>query len=1310
MIKKILLFFSTFILLSTTCHAITAEQDNYWTVINGTNTYVFNGNVIFKTLYSSTNSAPTTITSTGSIKTKTMTADNFFGNLTGLSSTSTVALTAYNLIQNTYNQPYVVWVSSSLYATNAALFNNHNVAYFDDRINANTLNISTQGAAINTANITISTQGVLLSTINNNYLTKSSATVTYIHTGMALYDIIASTSNYSALSAIATNALTLGGKTTSYYEQRFTTDETNIYNLGQSTGNLQTQANNLQIQISNIGVSTETIRTDLTALQGQTNNIVLSTSSLQTQINLLSNSVGVSTGNLQTQINNTALSTGSLQMQINNIGVSTASLQTQFNNILMTTSSITTQFNNIAISTANLQTQINNIALSTGIFQPQINSLNISTGNLQSSISSLGISTGNIQTQVNNIALSTGIIASNLSSIFSTANSWTDIQTINDISIGERMSYYPSIVMPTGGFISFAGTSVSPPQCVFFGNAGNLNLMSYNGYTKGNINLTGNLILNQNNIETILSNIQISTVSLQNQINSVQSQTNNIAISTGLIRTDLSALQNQVNQLALTSGTVDAQVRISTGIMQTQINALSLSTASLQTQISNISISTTILNNISVSTAALQSQINTLSLSTASLQYQINNLPVSSTSVTLSGNNTFTGTNTFSSTVTITGALIADNFQVTRSTTQAGQIGMYELSQNGDNVQGFEAADSVTDSLHIKFPNTSPADNSLPLFSAPSNNKSNMTYNAFSSADFSISSNIISLTQPLNNFLASANSWTATQTVKNIDIGTTMGSYPSIVIPAGGFISFAGTSVSPPQCVFYGHAGDLNLMSYSGFYRGNITMIGHLLLNDGIYTNQDIGIFINNLSISTESLQSQISTEVSNRTAINTATKDPTGFENVTTSTISLSGRVFTISGTDFPIWINGVKTLKSTENITVPDLSQLNFIYYDLSTGNITQSTSFPGFEYPLIATVYYSTQTANALLGDERHGISMPWATHKMLHSTVGTQLESGLNSAFAVAYSTVTSGIIHDEDLDISIPQTNTFGVCYYNGLNKFSLTLSTTNWVTMEAGVLKYNNGYALASVSNNNYVAQHIFATTDANAPLISITGQRQDSNLSNCQANATFNSLDLSNFPLNEAKYCYRVIYKNSGGTAVWQETDDYRNVTSLPTNNATAFTNFVQKTGDTMTGTLTVPDITINGISVSSATAMKTIEFSLTVATNTTDIQLFNNTSGKTFALIDCEIGLDTTTTVSSNWQGVLEKRAASGLASSATQMSNATYSVDAGVTYSTSTFSVSTIAPTERLFLNTSTTTNMDAANAEKTWARFTVHLKEQ
>ena len=34
----------------------------------------------------------------------------------------------------------------------------------------------------------------------------------------------------------------------------------------------------------------------------------------------------------------------------------------------------------------------------------------------------------------------------------------------------------------------------------------------------------------------------------------------------------------------------------------------------------------------------------------------------------------------------------------------------------------------------------------------------------------------------------------------------------------------------------------------------------------------------------------------------------------------------------------------------------------------------------------------------------------------------------------------------------------------------------------------------------------------------------------------------------------------------------------------------------------------------------------------------------------------------------------------------------------------------PLHRLFLNTSTTTNMDAANAEKTWARFTVHLKEQ
>jgi hypothetical protein len=293
-------------------------------------------------------------------------------------------------------------------------------------------------------------------------------------------------------------------------------------------------------------------------------------------------------------------------------------------------------------------------------------------------------------------------------------------------------------------------------------------------------------------------------------------------------------------------------------------------------------------------------------------------------------------------------------------------------------------------------------------------------------------------------------------------------------------------------------------------------------------------------------------------------TKDPTGFVDRTSSTLSFNDatRELTITGAH-SVYIFGAKTSKPTASIAIANTVGLHYIYY-ASNGTLTTSMTFWDLSITVpIATVYWNGTTG--LIGDERHGISMPWSVHKYLHQAFGARYISGLTGAFTDTTFTVSAGKYLDEDDDIDIVDQTQCRVLYKNGSANFTFTAKQNAYYYESGGNVYYNNGNTLTAVSNNNYVAYWIFATNDPNCPIYAIMGQRQDATVANARTNNTFESLSLGTLPFAEMPLLYRVILRNDGTPYV--EAADYR------TSKLVAGSNVVATSHNSLTG-LSDPDV----------------------------------------------------------------------------------------------------------------------------------------
>lgn len=276
--------------------------------------------------------------------------------------------------------------------------------------------------------------------------------------------------------------------------------------------------------------------------------------------------------------------------------------------------------------------------------------------------------------------------------------------------------------------------------------------------------------------------------------------------------------------------------------------------------------------------------------------------------------------------------------------------------------------------------------------------------------------------------------------------------------------------------------------------------------------------------------------------------QEPTGFVDRTATLSWTDGspdRTLTITGSH-SIYIKGYRYDKTTASKQIANTTGLHWIYYN-ALGTLSESTAFPGFFLPIVATVYWNATTSRGAAADERHGIAMDGATHEYLHDTVGTRFESGLVGSFTNTTFSIAVGVIHDEDIDWPItPAQTTCDVFYQDGSSDWKWEAAAVN---IYGAALKYNNGTAWTAVSNGYYAAMWVFATlgTAGSKSIAVIIGQRQDNTLALAKANNTFETLSLGTLPFKEMKLLYRVIYHNASGTPTFDSpADDYRTVSNL--------------------------------------------------------------------------------------------------------------------------------------------------------------------
>lgn len=294
-------------------------------------------------------------------------------------------------------------------------------------------------------------------------------------------------------------------------------------------------------------------------------------------------------------------------------------------------------------------------------------------------------------------------------------------------------------------------------------------------------------------------------------------------------------------------------------------------------------------------------------------------------------------------------------------------------------------------------------------------------------------------------------------------------------------------------------------------------------------------------------------------------TLEPDGFVNRTDSEISFNdgSRQFSIApkapATSYAIYNNGVKVVKSTTEITtLPDTTALYYIHFDKSTNNLSYKTTALNFDTDIpIAQIYYNADDNKAVyFGEERHGIRMDASTHRYLHNVFGTQYVNGLsisnytisgdgsnNSDATIA---IGDGLIYDEDIEANITHSNTpndpfeqvlypiavIPVYYKVGSNGSWTDTVANNYPVKTDTTVQYNlNSAGTWSASNsdnptnNRYIAYWICATTQENAPIISIMGQRIDSSLEQATSNNAWGSLNLNGLPIVELRPLYRLIY-----------------------------------------------------------------------------------------------------------------------------------------------------------------------------------------
>ncbi len=268
---------------------------------------------------------------------------------------------------------------------------------------------------------------------------------------------------------------------------------------------------------------------------------------------------------------------------------------------------------------------------------------------------------------------------------------------------------------------------------------------------------------------------------------------------------------------------------------------------------------------------------------------------------------------------------------------------------------------------------------------------------------------------------------------------------------------------------------------------------------------------------------------------------------------------------TEFIVWSEEtIITINSTLTKVITDTEGLWFFYVD-GAGVLQATQTYSDdliLKYAWVAFIYWDA-TANAAIDlvDERHGRSMPSATHLYLDDTRGAAWGTGLALTNIIpdasgdldshAQLAVEDGRIWDEDLPTVIVDDNPqdlspiaqIPLFYFSGIGADWRRIAATNFpvTTTGTGRMAWNNinaggagVWGLTEVGNNDFALAHIIAVGDINNPIVGILGQAAYATVGQARTGALVELQDLffSGTIAQEFAAIASVIYQTADGFA----------------------------------------------------------------------------------------------------------------------------------------------------------------------------------
>ena len=288
---------------------------------------------------------------------------------------------------------------------------------------------------------------------------------------------------------------------------------------------------------------------------------------------------------------------------------------------------------------------------------------------------------------------------------------------------------------------------------------------------------------------------------------------------------------------------------------------------------------------------------------------------------------------------------------------------------------------------------------------------------------------------------------------------------------------------------------------------------------------------------------------------------EPIGHQDKSESVISFNEgtRTFSIApvSASYTVWCAGKRFVKTTTStVTIPDTSGLYYIYFNSSGALAYKTTYFTWDTDTPTAYIYWNEVDNKAyFFADERHGITLDWATHEYLHRTRGAVIANGFGvsnysivgngSSNAHAKFDLAGGTFFDEDLQVDIVHSNTPTANTWQQVLEGNAEIPVfyklnSHWTKDTATEFAFKQGtsrprynsysapnWSTVDINNNKFAISWIIATNNLNEPVIAIMGQASYNNIGEAEA-AIWEDLNLDGFPIFEFRPLHKVVFQGT--------------------------------------------------------------------------------------------------------------------------------------------------------------------------------------